>query len=108
MSEVVKMSGFSVVEVQGAGEGVEDAGGDAGKVAAFEAGVVVHTHPGQQGDLFAAQSGDAPVAAERGESCGVGRDARARVVRNSFTSLRLSMPRPYAGHRGRGRDWQYR
>lgn len=46
MGEVVQVRGLGVVEVEGAGEGVEDAVRDAGQVAAFKAGVVVDAHPG--------------------------------------------------------------
>ena len=37
MGEVVQVRGLGVVEVEGAGEGVEDAVRDAGQVAAFKA-----------------------------------------------------------------------
>jgi hypothetical protein len=42
---------FGVVELQGAGERVENAGRDAGEGAAFEFGVVLHAHSGQSRDL---------------------------------------------------------
>ena len=53
--EVEQVGPFGVVELQGAGEGVEHAGRDAGEGAAFELGVVLDAHPGQRGDLAAAQ-----------------------------------------------------
>ena len=45
----------------------EDGLGDAGRVAAFEAHVVLGAHPGEQGDLFAAEAFDAASAAEVGQ-----------------------------------------
>ena len=51
------MGAFGVVELQGAGDRVEDTGGDTGQGAAFELGVVLHAHPGQRGDLAAPQPG---------------------------------------------------
>jgi hypothetical protein len=44
---------FGIVELQGAGERIEHAGGHAGQRAAFELGVVLHAHPGQRSDLTA-------------------------------------------------------
>ena len=41
--------------------------GDAGRVAAFEALVVLGAHAGEQGDLFAAQPGHAAAATEVGQ-----------------------------------------
>ena len=52
------MQPFRLVELQGAGESFQHAVGDAAEVAAFEAGVVVDAHPGEQGDFLAAQAGD--------------------------------------------------
>ena len=53
---------FGVVELQGAGERVEHAGGHTGQRAAFELGVVLHAHPGQRGDLAAPEPGHAAFA----------------------------------------------
>ena len=53
---------FGLVELQGAGDGVQHAVGDAGEVAALQLGVVVGADPGQHGYFFAAQSGDASPA----------------------------------------------
>ena len=58
------MRPFGLVELQSAGEGVEDRVGDAGQVSALEPGVVVGAHAGQHRDLLAAQPLDPPPAAE--------------------------------------------
>jgi hypothetical protein len=39
---------FGLVELQGAGEGIQDAVGDTPEVAALQAGVVLDTDPGQR------------------------------------------------------------
>ena len=54
---------FGVVELQGAGDGVEDLLGCAVDRAAFDLGVVLDAQPGERGDLAAPQSGHAPVVA---------------------------------------------
>lgn len=60
------MGPFGVVELQGAGQRLEDGLRDPGEVAPFQAGVVVGAHPGEHGDLLAAQPLDAaPAAVER-------------------------------------------
>jgi hypothetical protein len=51
---------FGVVELQRAGERLEHAFRDAAHVAALEAGVVGNADSGQDRDLLAAQSGNAP------------------------------------------------
>ena len=61
------MGVFGFIEVQGAGDGVEHAVGDPGQVAAFELRVVVGADSGQDGDFFAAQTGD-PATAIGGQS----------------------------------------
>ena len=48
------MGPLSVVELQDMGDGVDDAVGDAGSVAALEPGVVLARDTGQEGDLLAA------------------------------------------------------
>jgi hypothetical protein len=53
---------FGFVEVQGPGEGVQDAVGDAGEVAALELGVVLDADAREVGDLAAAQARYPPVA----------------------------------------------
>ena len=61
VGEAQQVGAFGVVELQGAGDRVEDAGGDPGEGAAFELGVVLHAHAGQRGDLAAPQPGDAAL-----------------------------------------------
>ena len=83
------MGAFGVVELQGAGERVEDAGGDSGEGAAFELGVVLDAHPGQRGDLAAPQPGDPALPGGGSPACS-GVILARREVRNSRTSARLS------------------
>ena len=59
---------LGLVELQGVGEGVEDALGGAGEAAALHAHVVVDRDTGEHGDLFAAQPLDPAVAAVRGQT----------------------------------------
>ena len=66
VGEVEQVGPFGVVELQGAGDRVEDGGGDAGDRAAFELGVVLDADPGQGGDLAAAQPGH-PAGADVGQ-----------------------------------------
>lgn len=58
------MGSLGVVELQGPGEGVEDLFGDPGEVSPLEPDVVVGADTGEEGDLLAAQSGDAALVAE--------------------------------------------
>jgi hypothetical protein len=51
--EVEEVGSFGLVELQCAGHGLEDGLGDAGEVSAFELGVVVGAHAGEQGDFLA-------------------------------------------------------
>ena len=67
-NQVVEVGVFGLVELQGAADAVEDRLGDAGRVAAFEAHVVLGAHPGEQGDLFTAKALDAAAAAEVGQA----------------------------------------
>jgi hypothetical protein len=60
-----QVGALGVVELQGAGDGLEHAGRDAGELAALELGVVLDAHPGQRGDLAAAQAGHAAPAGGR-------------------------------------------
>ena len=75
--EVEQVGAFGFVELQGAGDGFEDAVGDTGEVAALEPGVVVDAHPGEHGDLFASQAGHPPVAVVGRQSDLLGCDAGA-------------------------------
>ena len=45
--EVEQVGAFGLVELQGPGQGVEDAGGGAGDLAALEAGVVLDAETGE-------------------------------------------------------------
>ena len=72
--EIEEMCTLGFVELQGAGERLEDRLRDAGAVAAFEAGVVVDADAGKQRDLLTAQSGDAAVACRTGQARLLGRD----------------------------------
>jgi hypothetical protein len=55
---------LGLVEPEGPGECVEDLFGDPCEVSTFEPDVVVGADSGEQGDLLAAQSGDAALVAE--------------------------------------------
>ena len=68
VDQVEQVRVLGLVQLQGAGEPFEDAVGRALRVPALQAGVVVHADPGQQRDLLAAQPGDAPVTAVRGQA----------------------------------------
>ena len=70
--QVEQVGALDVVELQGPGDGVEDALGGSADVAALETGVVVEADPGELGDLLAAQPGDPTFAAEVGNArlCG--------------------------------------
>lgn len=59
---------FGVVEPEGVGDAVEDAVRDSGEAAAFDPRVVLDTHAGEQGDLFAAEAGDAASAGVDGQA----------------------------------------
>ena len=68
---------LGLVELEGVDEPVQDAVGDAADAAALEAGVVLDADPGEQGDLLAAQPGDAAVRAVHGQAGLLGRDLGA-------------------------------
>ena len=74
--EVEQVRALGVVELQGAGDGVEHGGGGAGDRAALELGVVLHADAGERGDLAAAQAGTRRFGAG-GDAGGVGGDLRA-------------------------------
>jgi hypothetical protein len=76
VGEAEQVGAFGVVELQGAGDGVEDARGGPSECAAFELGVVLHTHFGQRGDLAAPEPGDATPPGG-GEAGLLGADLRA-------------------------------
>ena len=56
------MRAFGLVELEGAGERLEHAVGDAVHLPPLDAGVVGDADTGQDGDLLAAQPGDAAAA----------------------------------------------
>lgn len=60
--EVEEMSALSVVELQRARQRLEHAVGCSGEVATLQACVVGDAHAGEDGDLFASQSGHAAGA----------------------------------------------
>jgi hypothetical protein len=62
LRQVEQVGSLGVVELQRAGDRVEDGGGGTGEVAAFELGVVLDAHAGRRGHLAAAESGDPPGA----------------------------------------------
>ena len=62
VGEVEQVGAFGVVELQGAGERVQDRGGDAAEGAAFELAVVLDANPGEGGDLAPAQPGHTSAA----------------------------------------------
>jgi pimeloyl-ACP methyl ester carboxylesterase len=66
-SEVEQMGALRLVELQGAGDALEDALGRAGCPAALQPDVVVDADSGQERDLFPAQPGHAAVAAVGGQ-----------------------------------------
>jgi len=57
------MAAFGLVELQRAGERLEDGLGHAGEVPTFQTRVVVRAHVGEESDFLTAQTGDAPVGA---------------------------------------------
>jgi hypothetical protein len=65
---------FGLVQLQGLGQRLEHALGRPVGIAALQAGVVVDAHSSQQRDLFAAESGHAPVAAVGGQAGLLGGD----------------------------------
>ena len=62
------MGALGLVELEGVGDAVDDAFGDAGGVAALEADVVLRGDPGQQCDLLAAQAGHAAAVVAVGRA----------------------------------------
>ena len=61
--QVEQVGPLGLVELQGVGDAVDDAVGDAGGVAALEPGVVLDGDAGEEGDLLAAQARDPPAVA---------------------------------------------
>jgi hypothetical protein len=76
--QIDEMCALRVVELQRTCDRVDDALGWAGRVAAFETGVVLARDAGEEGDLFASQTLDPPAfAAIRGTARLRGRDPGA-------------------------------
>ena len=99
--QVEQVGAFGFVELQGTGDGFEDAVGDTGEVAALEPGVVVDADPGEHGDLFAAQAGHPPVGAVGrqsdvlwGEAGAAGGEELAHVVPVDHVEPRYDRPEP--------------
>jgi hypothetical protein len=69
--QVEQVLPLGVVELECAGDRVEDAVGGPADVPAFQPRVVVHADAGERGDLFAPQAGHAPFAAEVRKARGV-------------------------------------
>lgn len=99
--QVVQVSAFGFVELEGYREGVQDFVGGSGEVAAFEAGVVVDADACEQGDLLAAQPGHAPVAAVGGQSGLLRGDLRA-TRGEEFTDVALGVHPARLRRRERG------
>ena len=59
LGEVEEVLALGRIQLQGARDGLEHAGGDAGEIAPLELGVVLDADAGQPGDLAAPQAGDA-------------------------------------------------
>ena len=75
--EVEQVRRLGLVELQGAGERVEHAVGDAGQIAPLESRVVVDADAGEQRHLFSAEPRNAAVATVCGQAGLVGGDAVA-------------------------------
>src|SRR5947209_4199677 len=101
-SEVEEVSALGVVELERSGQCLQHAFGDAAEVSALQAGVVGNAHAGQDGDLFAAQSWDAPRAIGL-QACLLGRDRAAaggEELLDLLVGVHENQPRP--GHRRLG------
>jgi hypothetical protein len=72
--QVEQVPTFGLVQLQRPGKGVQHALRDPAQVAPLQAGVVVDTYPGQQGDLLPAQARHAAVAAVGGQAGLLGGD----------------------------------
>lgn len=71
------MGALGLIEPQRIADRLEHRLGHAGQVAAFETHVVLDADAGQQGDLFAAQSGDPATFTPGGQADLLGGDASA-------------------------------
>ena len=100
------MGPFGVVELQGAGDRVEDRGGDAADRAAFELGVVLDADPGERGDLAAPQSRYA-AGADVGQAGLLRGDLGSPRDQELADLGRLSTRRRYDASRSGGMPCQY-
>ncbi len=97
--QVEQVGALGLVESQRAGDPVDDALGDAGRVAALEADVVLRRDARQERDLLAPQAGHpAAIPPYVGSPACSGVMRARRVVRNSRISARTSSRGPVAGH----------
>ena len=101
--QIEQVGAFGLVELQGTGDSFEDAVGDAGEVAALQTGVVVDAHPGEHGDLFAAQAGHPPVGAVGRQSDVVWGDAGAA----GGEELAHVIPVDHPAHATTGPSWRW-
>ena len=90
--EVEEVRALGVVELERPRQRLEHALGDAAHVAALQAGVVRDAHAGQDGDLLAAQSGNAATAVGV-QSRLLGRDPAAAGGEELADLLFVSTPR---------------
>ena len=94
------MGALGLVELQRPGQGVEDAGGCAGDLAALEAGVVLDAQTGQGGDLAAPQSGHPSAAGGRqahlvrGDAGAAGGEELTHLLAHVLTVVHAVEPKP--------------
>src|SRR4051794_11200042 len=93
--DVEQVGALDVVQLEGAGDGIEDVVGDATNGAALELGVVLDTDPGEHGHLFAAQPLHA-TAAPVGAQPGLGRRDSGAAGGEELADL---VPGPHVAHR---------
>jgi hypothetical protein len=74
------VSAFGLVELERAGDGVQDGVGGAPEIAAFQTGVVLDADPGEEGDLLAAQTRHSPMPAPGRQPCLFGEPPGPRLA----------------------------
>jgi hypothetical protein len=103
---------LGLVQLQGAGDAVEHALGDASQVASLQPGVVIDADTGQERDLLPAQPGDAAVPAERRQAHLLRRQpgpARGKELAGLAAVVHVDHARDVKRARDRGdRPCQYR
>jgi hypothetical protein len=100
--EVEEVRPLGLIELQGAGERLEHAVGDALHVTALDPGVVGDADAGQDGDLLATQLGD-PAAAIGGQARLLGSDSpggRSRTLGSRFARPPIPQRRAARGRLG--------